>query len=65
MCSSSKAYRSKMVEAHVFLASSEYVATFNRVCSAYLVAPSSVRLSIICSLPAVVSVAVAGVAVLE
>lgn len=54
-----------MVEAHVFLASSEYVATFNRVCSAYLVAPSSVRLSIICSLPAVVSVAVAGVAVLE
>ena len=61
----SKAYRSKMIEVNVFLARSEGVATFNSVCRTYLAAPSSVRIAIICSLPAGVSVAVDGVAVLD
>ena len=54
-----------MIEVNVFLARSEGVATFNRVCRTYLAAPSSLRTAIICSLPAGVSVAVNGVAVLD
>jgi hypothetical protein len=65
MCGLSKAYRSEMVEVNVFLARSEGVAAFNRVCSPYLVAPSSVRTTIICSLPVGVLVEVDGVAVLD
>lgn len=61
---SSRADRSKMVRVNVFLARSEDVAAFNRVCSTYLFAPSSVRTTIICSLPSSVSVGVDGVAAL-